>query len=112
MKDPEFYKDAVCNSKMAGLGWKTGADVAKSMNDAWINTLMCSKTCPCEADHHDIIEDDIDEKTLAKAFKRTWKEKPEAGLQPMKFGVEDDDEVKREFNSFEECYNDVIKARS
>ena len=30
----------------------------------------------------------------------------------MKFGFEDDDKVKREFNSFEECYNEVIAARS
>lgn len=28
-KDPSFYKDAVCNTKMSGLQWKTGAEVAR-----------------------------------------------------------------------------------
>lgn len=78
------------------------------MNLEFIDKLMCSETCPCEADHHDIIEDDVDEKTLNKAFKRTWKDKPADGLLPMKFGVEDDDKNKREFNSFEECFNEII----
>lgn len=100
-KDPAVYKDAVCNTKIAGLGMKSGADVAKQMNLAFINSLMCSESCPCEADHHDIIEDDIDEKTLSKAFKRTWKDKAADGNIPMKFGVEDDDKVKKEFSTFE-----------
>ena len=28
-KDPTFYKDAVCNTKFAGLGFKTGTEVSK-----------------------------------------------------------------------------------
>lgn len=111
VKDPSWYKDAVCNTKMAGLNWKTGAEVARDMNLEFIDKLMCSDQCPCEADHHDIIEDDVDEKTLNKAFKRTWKEKPTDGLLPMKFGFEDDDKVKREFASFEECFNEEISAK-
>ena len=107
-KDPTFYKDAVCNTKMAGLNFKTGTEVSKAMNDEFINKLMCSVDCPCEADHHDIIQDDIKEDTLAKVFKRTWKDKPSPGLIPMKFGFEDDDKIKREFASFEECYNEVL----
>lgn len=98
---------------MSGLNWKTGAEVAKGMNMEFINKLMCSPTCPCEADHHDIIEDDVNEKTLNAAFKRTWKEKsgPE-GFLPMKFGFEDNDDVKREFATFEDCYNGVIAPKS
>lgn len=74
----------------------------------FINKLMCSDQCPCEADHHDIIEDDVNEKTLTSTFKRTWKEKGADGNSPMKFGVEDEDKVRREFSSFEECYNEII----
>ena len=110
-KDPSWYKDAVCNSKIAGLNWKTGQELAKSMNQEFINKLMCSNTCPCEADHHDIIEDDVDEKTLTKTFKRTWKDKPADGNVPMKFGTDDDDAQKKEFASFEECFNDVIQPK-
>lgn len=111
-KDPTFYKDAVCNTKMAGLQWKTGAEVSRSMNMEFINKIMCSKDCPCEADHHDIIEDDVNEKTLSTAFKRTWKEKGGDGLLPMKFGVEDDDSVKKEFATFEDCYNEVLAPKA
>jgi hypothetical protein len=71
---------------------------------------MCSKECPCDADHHDIIEDDIDEKTLNQVFKRTWKEKAFDGNQPMIFG-DDDDPGKKEFATFEQCVNDVINKR-
>ena len=78
----------------------------------FINKIMCSETCPCEADHHDIIEDDVNEKTLNTAFKRTWKDKPADGLLPMKFGVEDDDKIKKEFSTFEECYNEVIQPHA
>ena len=28
-KDPTFYKDSVCNTKMAGLNWKTGSEVSR-----------------------------------------------------------------------------------
>ena len=116
VKEKSFYKDAVCNTKFHGLEGKSGADVAKTMNAEFINKLMCSETCPCEADHHDIIEDDIDEKTLATQFKRTWKEgaKSKDGLIAMKFGLEDDnvDKHKKEYGSFEDCYNDIIKKKS
>ena len=81
------------------------------MNMEFINKIMCSAQCPCEADHHDIIEDDVNEKTLNAAFKRTWKEKS-TDFIPMKFGVEDDDNVKKEFSTFEECYNEVIAAKA
>lgn len=91
------------------MGGLTGAEVARKMNLEFINKVMCSDTCPCEADHHDIIEDDVDEKTLNKVFKRTWKDKGTDGNLPMKFGFEDDDKVKKEFNSFEECFDAQLK---
>lgn len=81
------------------------------MNDEFINKLMCSVDCPCEADHHDIIQDDIKEDTLNKVFKRTWKDKPSPGMIPMKFGFEDDDKVKHEYASFEECFNEELGKR-
>merc|ERR1719198_944323 len=31
---------------------------------------------------------------------------------PMQFGFEDDGKVKREFESFEECYNEQLKGSS
>ena len=71
-KDSSFYKDKVCNTKFQQLGGKTGAEIAREQNLAFIDKIMCSDECPCEADHHDIIEDDVDEKTLNQAFKRTW----------------------------------------
>lgn len=107
-KEPSYYKDLVCNTKMAGLNWKTGTEVAKEMNMEFINKIMCSDRCPCEADHHDIIEDDVNEKTLVSTFKRTWKEKMFDGNIPMKFGIEDEDKVRREFQTFEECFDNVI----
>ena len=42
-KDPSWYKDAVCNTKMSGLNWKTGAEVARDMNLVFIDKLMCSE---------------------------------------------------------------------
>jgi len=45
-------------------------------------------------------------------FKRTWKDKPSPGMIPMKFGFEDEDKVKREFSSFEECYNEQLSQKS
>lgn len=105
-KDPTFYKDAVCNTKIAGLQGKTGSEIARSMNNEFINKLMCSRDCPCEADHHDIIEDDVNEKTLNSAFKRTWKDKPSDGMIPMKFGIEDEDKIRKEYKTFEECFNE------
>lgn len=30
----------------------------------------------------------------------------------MKFGIEDEDQVKKEFATFEDCYNDVIAAKA
>lgn len=41
-KEPSFYKDSVCNTKIEKLGGKTGAELAKSMNMEFINKLMCS----------------------------------------------------------------------
>lgn len=81
------------------------------MNDAFVNTYMCSVDCPCQADHHDIIQDDIKEDSLNKVFHRTWKDKPAPGMIPMKFGFEDDDKVKKEFASFEECYNEILSQK-
>ncbi len=72
---------------------------------AFIDQMMCSKTCPCPADHHDIIEDDIDEATLNKVFKRTWAEK-KSGMNPMVFGTEDGS---KEYETFEACFDDKIK---
>jgi hypothetical protein len=111
VKEQSYYKDQVCNTKFPGLQGKTGAEVAKAMNAEFINKIMCSDQCPCEGDHHDIIEDDIDEKTLASTFKRTWKEKGHDGLLPMKFGLEDDEQGKKQYASFEECYNEVVKKK-
>lgn len=45
-------------------------------------------------------------------FHRTWKDKPSPGLIPMQFGFEDDGKVKREFASFEECYNEELSKRA
>ena len=66
VKEASFYKDAVCNTKFNGLGGKTGSEVAKQMNSEFVNKFMCTDSCPCPGDHHDIIEDDIDESTLSK----------------------------------------------
>ena len=81
------------------------------MNSEFVNKLMCTEQCPCEGDHHDIIEDDIDESTLAKSFKRTWKEKKSGDLIPMVFGL-DEGQKGREFGSFEDCYNEILKKKS
>lgn len=67
---------------------------------------MCSKTCPCPADHHDIIEDDISEATLNKVYKRTWKDKKD-GMNPMIFG---DDNGGKEYEVFETCFDEKIKS--
>ena len=72
-KDPTFYKDLACNSKIAGLENKTGTEVSKQMNDEFINKFMCSEDCPCQQNYQNIIEDDIKEDALSKVFKRTWK---------------------------------------
>jgi hypothetical protein len=45
---------------------------------------------------------------LTSTFKRTWKEKGGEGLLPMKFGIEDGEPGKKEFATFEECYETVI----
>jgi hypothetical protein len=74
------------------------------MNMVFIDQMMCSETCPCPADHHDIIEDDIDEKTLNKVYKRTWKEKSKE-FKPMVFGSEDGG---KEYETFEACFNEKI----
>ena len=67
---------------------------------------MCSETCPCAGDHEAIIQDDIDEATLSKTYKRTWKEKSKE-FKPMVFGAEDGG---KEFETFEKCYDEKIKT--
>jgi hypothetical protein len=37
VKDASFYKDKICNTKMAGLGDKTGSEVARQLNLAFVN---------------------------------------------------------------------------
>ena len=71
----------------------------------FIDSMMCSETCPCPADHQAIIEDDIDEATLSKTYKRTWKEKSKE-FKPMIFG---DDNGGKEYETFESCYDEKIK---
>lgn len=72
---------------------------------AFIDQYMCSTDCPCPMDHHDIVEEDIDEATLNKKYKRTWKEKNK-GFNEMIFGTEDGG---KEYEVFETCFNEKFK---
>ena len=117
-KDPSTYKDAVCNTKMPGLNFKTGAEVSKQMNDEFVNKLMCSVDCPCADDWKEIIEEEIasergkDElKTKYKRYFEGNNSSPQPGLIPMKFGTEDDDKVKKEYTSMEDCFNEQFAAK-
>lgn len=59
-------------------------------------------------DHEGIIQDDIDEATLNKVYKRTWQEK-KAGMNPMVFGTEDGG---KEYETFESCFDEKIKGQN
>merc|ERR1711935_566891 len=49
---------------------------------------------------------DIDEATLNKVFKRTWKEKSK-DFKPMVFGADDGG---KEYERFSDCFNEKIKG--
>ena len=77
------------------------------MNVNFIDTMMCSPTCPCMESAAQPWQEAYNETTI-KQYHRTWETLSAPPYVPMRFGGQDGDE-KRQFETFEDCY--VTKIR-